>query len=153
MSKGTTALERLGNPRRCTAHKKRTHEPCSAWAIKGGTVCRVHGGMAKQVQAKAKVRLDLGVVRDAVRRLRGDEPAPHAPLPTPATEVEQPPDLPDTPLVAEVPVPQPDLPVPEPNPEPPKQTAAPLMGLTEATTQAGQGNRQARVRRPRPRRR
>ncbi len=89
MSKGTTAAERLGHPRRCSARRKRTGEPCGAWAIKGGNVCRIHGGMAPQTQAKAKQRLDLQTVRDAVRRLRGHDPVPYVPLPEldqPATE-------------------------------------------------------------------
>lgn len=34
-------------------------ENCKAWAMKGGTVCRVHGGSAPQVKAKAAVRAEL----------------------------------------------------------------------------------------------
>lgn len=40
----------------CSAHKT-NGQPCKAKAIKGGTVCRVHGGSAPQVRAKAKQRL------------------------------------------------------------------------------------------------
>jgi hypothetical protein len=40
----------------CTATNKRG-KPCGAWAIRGGNVCRVHGGMAPQVQRKARERL------------------------------------------------------------------------------------------------
>ena len=40
----------------CTANKSDgTH--CKAYAIKGGTVCRVHGGSAPQVKAAAMKRL------------------------------------------------------------------------------------------------
>lgn len=38
------------HPRKCTAHSKRTGELCEGWAIKGGTVCRMHGGSASQVK-------------------------------------------------------------------------------------------------------
>lgn len=41
---------------KCTAHRTDGH-PCQAKAIKGGTVCRVHGGSAPQVKAKAMQRL------------------------------------------------------------------------------------------------
>lgn len=160
MSKGTTAAERLGHPRRCSARRKRTGEPCGAWAIKGGNVCRIHGGMAPQTQAKAKQRLDLEVVRDAVRRLRGHEPVPSVQLPgdppevdTPATEpTPEPTPEPPSPALVD-PVSQPDPPAEAPEPEPPKQIDVPLMGLTEAMALAGRGNRQARVVRPRMRRR
>ena len=51
---------------KCTAHKT-NGEPCNAWAIKGAKVCRVHGGMAPQVQRKAAERIaevrDLAVVK------------------------------------------------------------------------------------------
>ena len=43
--------------RRCTAKSKRTGKPCTRWAIKGGTVCIMHGGKAPQVKAKAAERL------------------------------------------------------------------------------------------------
>lgn len=46
----------LDHPRRCTARRV-DGEPCRRFAIKGGTVCRTHGGAAPQVVAKAKVRL------------------------------------------------------------------------------------------------
>lgn len=55
--------------RRCHAHVHRPEEggirPCGAYPIRGGTVCPVHGGMAPQVQAKAKETLAL---RDEERR-------------------------------------------------------------------------------------
>ena len=42
---------------RCSAHSKQTGNPCKQPAIKGGTVCRYHGGAAPQVIAKAEERL------------------------------------------------------------------------------------------------
>src|SRR5688572_4630729 len=43
----------------CTAISKQTGKQCKARAIPGGTVCRWHGGGAKQVKAKAAVRAEL----------------------------------------------------------------------------------------------
>lgn len=42
--------------RQCTA-KNRRGERCGQSAIKGGTVCRNHGGSAPQVRRKAAIRL------------------------------------------------------------------------------------------------
>lgn len=46
------------HPRGCTAHKddERTI-PCRNWPVKGGMVCRYHGGRAPQVAAAAAKRL------------------------------------------------------------------------------------------------
>lgn len=44
-------------PKQCKA-KKKNGEQCQAWAIRGGTVCRVHGGMAPAVQRKAQERIE-----------------------------------------------------------------------------------------------
>lgn len=41
---------------RCTAHRS-DGQPCGAWSIRGGYVCRVHGGRAPQVRAAAEWRL------------------------------------------------------------------------------------------------
>jgi hypothetical protein len=41
---------------RCTAHRT-NGTPCGAWAIRGGFVCRMHGGSAPQVRAAAHRRL------------------------------------------------------------------------------------------------
>jgi hypothetical protein len=48
----------LDHPRRCVAH---THagQPCRRYAVRGANVCRVHGGAAPQVVAKARERLAL----------------------------------------------------------------------------------------------
>lgn len=46
-----------GDAPRCTAKSKRSQKPCNNPAIKGGTVCRMHGGGAPQVKASALERL------------------------------------------------------------------------------------------------
>ncbi len=46
-----------GSPIRCSARTKATGQPCRQLAIKGATVCKMHGGMAPQVQASARERL------------------------------------------------------------------------------------------------
>lgn len=180
----------LDHPRKCTA-RKHGGDPCRRFAIKGGTVCGVHGGSAPQVKAKAKRRMseanDRAVVRAIRERIRGNYaegshlalapvdladdlaayPAePDTPAtPEPPAAAQEPPipadaNLSDAPATSEPtdtalvdPVPQPEPPAEAPEPEPPRQIEVPLMGLTEAMTRAGRGNRQARVVRPRMRRR
>lgn len=44
-------------PRRCRV-RRTDGQPCGGWAIRGGYVCRVHGGAAPQVRAKANIRLE-----------------------------------------------------------------------------------------------
>lgn len=51
----------------CTAHRK-NGDRCKAPAIKGGTVCRVHGGAAPQVRDAARLRL-LALVDPALATL------------------------------------------------------------------------------------
>ncbi len=46
-----------GAPIRCSARTKATGQPCRQLAIKGATVCKMHGGMAPQVLASARERL------------------------------------------------------------------------------------------------
>lgn len=43
--------------RRCTAHSSRTGDRCKNVSIKGGKVCRYHGGNAPHVIANARARL------------------------------------------------------------------------------------------------
>ncbi len=43
--------------RRCSARARSTGEQCRQPAIRGGTVCRYHGGAAPQVRRSAKQRL------------------------------------------------------------------------------------------------
>lgn len=47
----------LMEDRRCTARSKQSGERCKRWAIKGGTVCPMHGGKSSLVRAKAERRL------------------------------------------------------------------------------------------------
>lgn len=51
------ALADGDRPRKCRA-RRTDGQPCGCWAIRGGFVCRVHGGAAPQVRAKANVRLE-----------------------------------------------------------------------------------------------
>jgi hypothetical protein len=44
---------------RCSAISKHSGEQCKRKAIPGGTVCRYHGGNAKQVKAKAAIRAEV----------------------------------------------------------------------------------------------
>jgi len=53
----------------CSARKTHTHEPCQAYAIKGGEVCVYHGGSAPQVREAANRRLRL-LADDALEVLR-----------------------------------------------------------------------------------
>ena len=55
------------HPRGCKGHK-RNGKPCGQPAIKGGVVCRMHGGSAPQVRAAAEKRLDE-LRPKAIRRL------------------------------------------------------------------------------------
>jgi hypothetical protein len=56
MGKGIRYEERLDHENRCTA-RNRAGKPCGAYAVRGGRVCRVHGGSAPGVIAAAKRRL------------------------------------------------------------------------------------------------
>ncbi|MCI3277645.1 hypothetical protein [Streptomyces cylindrosporus] len=60
MTNRTGNLAAPTDERRCTAHKKGPNgekgERCQAWALKGQTVCRVHGGKAPQNLAAARRR-------------------------------------------------------------------------------------------------
>jgi hypothetical protein len=48
-------MARVRQGRRCTAHRG-DGQPCRAWAIVGGFVCRAHGGSAPQVRLEARIR-------------------------------------------------------------------------------------------------
>lgn len=58
-----------GNENRCVAHRK-SGEQCLKSAIRGGNVCRFHGGAAGHVRRKARERLELAADRMA-RELLG----------------------------------------------------------------------------------
>jgi hypothetical protein len=61
-------------PRRCKAHR-RDGRPCRCWAIRGGFVCRVHGGAAPQVRAKARARLESARIYREFTAQRSGPPA------------------------------------------------------------------------------
>jgi hypothetical protein len=44
---------------RCKAISKAGKRQCKNWAIKGGDVCRIHGGAASQVKVKAAIRAEV----------------------------------------------------------------------------------------------
>ncbi|MFC8676684.1 hypothetical protein ACFUEN_28865 [Streptomyces griseorubiginosus] len=58
--------------RRCTAHKKGKDgakgERCKAWALKGQSVCRVHGGNAPQNRAAGERRIAEQQLEQETRR-------------------------------------------------------------------------------------
>lgn len=63
------ACERCGlSHPRCKGHNK-AGKPCGHMAIRGGVVCRLHGGSAPQVQAKAMERL-MALQHPAINRLQ-----------------------------------------------------------------------------------
>lgn len=51
------AKARAGLARRCAATSRQTGEQCKNAPIKGGTVCRFHGGGSPQAKQKAALRL------------------------------------------------------------------------------------------------
>lgn len=62
-------------PRRsqgCTAYRRRGRGPCGAWAVRGATVCRMHGGSAPQVKRAAAERLEADRQRRALVRADHD---------------------------------------------------------------------------------
>jgi hypothetical protein len=69
--------QRLNHPRRCTASRQRDGKPCGRFAIRGGTVCMLHGGATRQVQRKAKERMDFAKAIMLERAVRGIAPDPH----------------------------------------------------------------------------
>ena len=66
----------------CTAHRT-NGDPCRAWAIRGATVCRVHGGSIPAVRAKAARTLAEAA---ATRTIRG---MPIQPLGNPITALTE----------------------------------------------------------------
>lgn len=56
---------------RCSA-KTSSGRSCSNWAIRGGTVCKVHGGSAPQVRAAANRRLERARVNGELGDLLAD---------------------------------------------------------------------------------
>lgn len=66
----------LWRPRKCRARRK-DGQPCGCWAIRGGYVCRVHGGAAPQVRAKADQRLAIVRIYREMYAASGRVPASH----------------------------------------------------------------------------
>jgi len=71
-----TSVERR-DPRKCTAHN-RAGQPCGKFAMRGGQVCRNHGGASPQALAKAQAALERADMKirglaipavDAIERL------------------------------------------------------------------------------------
>lgn len=71
-----TYEQRLNHPRRCTARRQRDGKPCGRFAIRGGSVCRIHGGASPQVIAKAKERMGFAKAIMLERAVRGIAPDP-----------------------------------------------------------------------------
>src|SRR3954468_11222545 len=71
-----TYEQRLLHPRRCTARRQRDGKPCGRFAIRGGTVCMLHGGATRQVQRKSKQCLDFAKAIMLERAVRGVAPDP-----------------------------------------------------------------------------
>lgn len=68
----------------CTAHRS-NGQPCKGQAITGANVCRVHGGWAPQVRAKARQRIlelacgpAVATLAHAVQRKRNTKEPPTA---------------------------------------------------------------------------
>lgn len=55
---------------KCTAHSSQTGQPCRNNAIDGATVCRMHGGSARQVKAKALERIQAAAESAAAELAR-----------------------------------------------------------------------------------
>lgn len=74
-----TYEQRLNHPRRCVARRQRDGKPCGRFAIRGGTVCRLHGGATRQVQRKATERLNFAKAIMLEQAIRGIAPDPRTP--------------------------------------------------------------------------
>lgn len=83
MSKGNRTRRRdaglLPMPQKCSA-RTRNGDPCRAAPVRGATVCRMHGGAAPQVKAKAAQRLAERVMPmlATLDRIANDESLPPA---------------------------------------------------------------------------
>ena len=69
--------------RKCTAHSTRTKELCNRWAMRGQTVCMMHGGKAPAALAKAERMVELAELK--LRGLAGPAVATLEDLVTNAT--------------------------------------------------------------------
>lgn len=71
---------------RCSAHNSSTRKPCGNYRVRGSTVCRMHGGSAGQVKAKAQERDAERQAQRALARLI-EEQGPAAPVENPLLEL------------------------------------------------------------------
>lgn len=58
LPRGVVDVARVRQARRCRA-RRRDGQPCRAWAMEDGVVCRAHGGAAGQVKAAARKRREV----------------------------------------------------------------------------------------------
>ncbi len=61
-------------PELCSATAKRTGKGCAHYRMVGSTICHSHGGMAKQVKAKAQERIALAIARLDIGAVEPREP-------------------------------------------------------------------------------
>lgn len=102
-ARAPTYAERQGDPRLCSATAKHGKR-CGAWAIRGGNVCRRHGGQYKNTRRKAQERLEfakdmmlgraiMGIPEPQAPQQKPPKPKPKPnPKPKPATPAQPPPD-------------------------------------------------------------
>lgn len=65
---GTEHLTATGGPA-CKAHGRRSKQPCRNAPIRGGTVCRMHGGSAPQARAAADTRIETARIEGRIGQL------------------------------------------------------------------------------------
>lgn len=68
--KVTPAREDASGKRYCSARSSRTGKPCRMYPVPGTNVCKMHGGSAPQVKAKAKQRIEYAADRMAKELLK-----------------------------------------------------------------------------------
>jgi hypothetical protein len=61
-----------GQGQQCTARSKRSGVRCKNWAMRGASVCRIHGGAAAQVKAAAQRRLETADAEKQVEHVRAE---------------------------------------------------------------------------------
>lgn len=61
-------MSRRRPARRCRAHRH-DGQPCAAYAITGGAVCRMHGGGAPQVRSAARRRIEQAQMNAALEAM------------------------------------------------------------------------------------
>lgn len=76
------------NPQARCRGTTRSGKPCTNWPITGGKVCRMHGGAAPQVQAKAQERATEERARRALSKL-ADEQGAAEPVANPLLELSK----------------------------------------------------------------